>query len=293
MEAGKEKHTPDGKKRHRRWSLFKILVAIFGIVLRLCRLHQRGVQNARDITLTRLDLTFDELPAEFDGFKILQLSDLHVDFLPGTTDAAARMVKGVEADLCILSGDYRRRVSGPFRQIMPPLQELVAGVSTRHGVLAVLGNHDCAEMAPALEELGVTVLVNETRSLARGDAQIHLTGTDDVHYYYTAAADAALGATPDGFKIALVHSAELADVAADAGFDLYLAGHTHGGQVCLPGGIPIITHMNRHRGYAAGLWQRGQMLGYSSTGVGVSGLPVRFNSRGEVVLMTLRRTARE
>ena len=68
-----------------------------------------------------------------------------------------------------------------------------------------------------------------------------------------AAARAALEAAPKGFKIALIHSAELADVAADAGFSLYLAGHTHGGQVCLPGGIPIITYMSFHWHYASGL----------------------------------------
>ena len=106
---------------------------------------------------------------------------------------------------------------------------------------------------------------------------------------YTDAARAALETAPDGFKIALIHAAELADIAANAGFSLYLAGHTHGGQVCLPGGRPIITHLGRHRRYASGLWRHGSMTGYTTTGIGVSGLPVRFNSRGEVVLITLRR----
>jgi predicted MPP superfamily phosphohydrolase len=144
-------------------------------------------------------------------------------------------------------------------------------------------------MAEAFEALGIDVLINQTRTIRRGGAQIHVTGTDDVHYYYTEAARTALEAAPKGFKIALIHSAELADVAADAGFSLYLAGHTHGGQVCLPGGIPIITHMSRHRPYAAGLWRHGSMTGYTTTGVGVSGLPVRFNTRAEAVLITLRR----
>ncbi len=115
--------------------------------------------------------------------------------------------------------------------------------------------------------------------------------TDDVHYYYTDAARAALEGAPNIFKIALIHSAELADVAADAGFSLYLAGHTHGGQICLPGGMPIITHMSRHRRYASGLWRHGPMVGYTTAGIGVSGLPVRFNTRGEAVLITLRRAS--
>ncbi len=113
-----------------------------------------------------------------------------------------------------------------------------------------------------------------------------------MHYYYTQATARALRAAPAGFRIALVHSAELADVAAAAGFSLYRAGHTHGGQVCLPGGRPILTHMSRLRGYASGLWRCGAMAGYTSTGVGVSSVPVRFNTRGEAVLITLRRARR-
>ncbi len=145
-------------------------------------------------------------------------------------------------------------------------------------------------MVEGFEDLGIEVLINQTRTIQRGEALIHVTGTDDVHYFYTDAARAALDGAPKGFKIALIHSAELADVAAEAGFSLYLAGHTHGGQVCLPGGIPIITHMSRHRRYASGLWRHGSMIGYTTTGIGVSGLPVRFNTRAEAVLITLRRT---
>ena len=209
--------------------------------------------------------------------------------LPNPMDRALELIESVDCDLCVLTGDYRRRVSGPYRQILPAMEDLVARVSARHGIFAVLGNHDCADMAGAFEDLGIQVLVNESRTIGQGESEIVLTGTDDVHYYYTDAATAALRDSPDGFKIALVHSPELADVAADSGYALYLAGHTHGGQVCLPGGTRIITHMTRLRQYAAGLWRRGAMTGYTSTGLGTSALPVRFNSRGEVTLFTLRR----
>ena len=289
METRAEKHTPDGTRHRRHWILFKILIGWFGLCLRLVGLYERGLRNAHDLRLTRLEIVFADLPSEFDGYRLLQLSDLHVDFLPGTLEVALGMISDLEADLCVLTGDYRKRVSGPHAQILPGMARLVSQVSARHCTYAVLGNHDCADMAAAFESLGITVLINETRSLRRGAAELHVTGTDDVHYYYTAAAKAALESAPEGFKIALVHSAELAEAAADSGFHLYLAGHTHGGQVCLPGGIPIITHMSGHRAYASGLWRHGAMTGYSSTGVGVSGLPVRFNTRGEVVLITLRR----
>ena len=289
MQAGNEKHSPDGADRRRHWPLFKASMAVFGIGLRLFGIYGRGVRNALDFGLTHLDFGFENLPVAFDGFRILHLSDLHADFLPATLARAGALVAEVEADICVLTGDYRRRVSGPFEQILPGLRDLVARITAHHGIYAILGNHDPAEMVPALEALGIRVLVNESKSLRQGGQSIHLTGTDDVHYFYTAAAEAALEATPEGFRIALVHSAELADVAAGHGFYLYLAGHTHGGQICLPGGRPIITHLSRFRHYASGSWQHGRMIGYSTTGTGVSGLLVRFNCPGEVALITLRR----
>ncbi len=289
METGGERSGPGGRHGRYRWQLLKRLLALFGLGLRLLGLFERGRRNAIDIRLRRLELRFPGLPPAFDGFRLLQLTDLHVDALPEAMEAARRIAAEQEADLCVLTGDYRFRVSGPHAQILPGLRALRDSLRTAEGVVAVLGNHDSAAMVEDFEALGIRVLVNETMSLARAGETIHLTGTDDVHYYFTAAACEALAAAPPGFKIALIHSAELADVAAEQGFALYLAGHTHAGQVCLPGGRPILTHMSRFRRYAAGLWRHGAMQGYTSSGVGVSALPVRFNCPGEVVLITLRR----
>jgi len=288
MEAAEEKHTPRAVKKRRHWVAFRRLLALFGLGLRLSGLYQRGLRNALDIKLRRIELKFENLPAEFDGFRILQLSDPHVDFLAGPMDTALELISDEPVDLCVLTGDYRKRVSGPFEQILPSFEKLVSQSRARNGIYAILGNHDSADMVEPFEALGIRVLINETHTILRRGAMLHLTGTDDVHYYYTDAARQALAGAPEGFKIALIHSPELADAAAENGFQLYLAGHTHGGQVCLPGGWPIITHMNRYRRYARGLWRHGDMRGYTSTGVGVSGLPVRFNTRGEVVLITLR-----
>ena len=289
METGGERSGPDGRHGRYRWQLLKLAVSLFGVGLRVLGLYERGRRNAIDIRLTRLEFAFEDLPPAFDGFKILQLTDLHVDGLSEAMQAARVIVAEQSADLCVLTGDYRFRVSGPHEQILPELRALLDALQTTQRVLAVLGNHDSAELAEALEGLGIRVLLNETVSFEREGQAIHLTGTDDVHYFYSEAAREALVAAPEGFKIALIHSAELADIAADRGFALYLAGHTHGGQICLPGGRPILTHMSRFRRYASGLWRHGQMQGYTSTGVGVSALPVRFNCRGEVVLITLRR----
>lgn len=287
MERAEVQVTPAGR-RNRNQRTFDALIALFGAGLRVAGLYGRGLRNAGEVRLNRIDLRLDGLPPAFDGFRLLQLSDLHADFLPEALRAAVDLAAGVEADVCLLTGDFRKDLTGPFDGILPAMADLAARVATRHGIFAVLGNHDTAEMVEPFEALGIRVLANETHSLRRGAAALHLTGVDDVHYYYTGGARDALALAPEGFRIAVVHSAELADAAAEEGYHLYLAGHTHGGQVCLPGGWPILTQMTRFRRYARGLWRHGEMRGYTTSGVGVSSLPVRFNSRGEVALITLR-----
>ena len=167
MEAGKEKHTPSAVKTRRHWIAFKQLLSLFSWGLRLCGLYERGLRNALRCELKRMELAFANLPAEFDGFRILQLSDLHVDFLPEPLETALDLIAGEEVDLCVLTGDYRKRVSGPFEQILPAFEKLLARLRTRHGVYAILGNHDCADMVEAFEALGIDVLINETRSNRR------------------------------------------------------------------------------------------------------------------------------
>ena len=155
-------------------------------------------------------------------------------------------------------------------------------------IYAVLGNHDSHDMVPAFENLGAHVLINETNIVKARGEQLILTGTDDVHNFFTENAPMALRAAPDGFKIALVHSPELAQEAADNGFDLYLCGHTHGGQICMPGGRPILTHLNRHENLSDGLWKYEEMLGYTNPGAGTSVMPIRFFKRPEITRFTLR-----
>lgn len=289
MEAGRSKHTPTGVRRIRYWSLFEFLVRVFGAGLRLSGLYARGYRNALDIQVMELELVLPNLPKAFDGYRILQLTDLHIGQFDETIETAIERVRSVEADLCVLTGDYLWGMGGPFEHVQPVMARLREAVRAPDGIYATLGNHDRLGLVQKLEELGIRVLANETATVERAGEKIHLTGLDDVHYFYTDAAHRALVESPDGLKIALVHSPEVADWAADAGYAVYLTGHTHGGQICLPGGRPVFTHLHRCRQYACGLWRCGEMLGYTSTGTGVSVIPIRFNNRGEIVVIRLRR----
>lgn len=246
------------------------------------------------VVLTEIDLDFAKLPAAFDGYRLLHLSDLHFDRTPGIENTLLDLVAERPVDLVVFTGDYQDRFlssGGIQRRVIGPMSSLMQGFRTTDGTVAILGNHDSVRMVPPLERLGIRVLCNENMTLSRRGAAISITGVDDVHSYYTDRASQALQQPIDGFKIALVHSAELHREAAARGYALYLAGHTHGGQICLPGGIPLVTNLRAKRRYASGLWRDGEMIGFTNRGAGTVGIPVRLNCPAEVALITLRKKA--
>ena len=257
--------------------------------LRFAGLHQRGVANARDVRVVKHELTFKDLPPAFDGYRLLHLTDFHIDSLPGLESVLSQQLDSLPCNGCVLTGDYRFLAFGDYSpQVQRALRKITRHVRATDGIFAVLGNHDTHQAVRLLEDMNVRVLLNESVSLHRNAQQITLTGTDDPHYYHHPEATDALRRSPKGFKVALVHSPELYEEAAAGGYHLYLCGHTHGGQVCLPGGTPVLRNLKKGRRLAQGRWRFKQMIGYTSAGCGVSGLPVRFFSRGEITLFTLR-----
>jgi predicted MPP superfamily phosphohydrolase len=262
------------------------------IVLKTAGLYGRGVRNAARVGLERVTVACPGLDPALDGYTILQLSDLHLDNLDATAGATLACVTGLTADLCVLTGDYVHDSTKGEVCLDRFVPALTAALTARHGIYAILGNHDAAPMIPVLERHGVRTLVNESVTLEQTAYRLCLTGLDDVHRFHTAAAPAALEAAPllapDAFHVALVHSPEMAETAARAGFGLYLSGHTHGGQVCWPGGRAIVSNLYGGRGFVSGQWRSGPMVGYTSRGAGVSWPPVRFNCPPEVTLFTLR-----
>ena len=291
LEACREQRLRRGLIGLPKPTLFRFGLQGFAALLRLLRLYQRGVRNSLDIRLQDRVIDFPNLPSEFDGFTILHLSDLHIDAHPDMADRLMALISGIAVDALVLTGDYRYRVRGEFEHVMPAIQAISQGVRVSHGRFAILGNHDPATMAAPLETAGYRVLLNETVALRRAGQAITLTGLDDVHYFYTDEAIRALRAEIEGFRIVLMHSPELIAEAAAAGVSLYLTGHTHAGQICLPGGWPIVSNASAGRRFASGVWRHGAMTGFTSPGVGVSGLPVRFFSRGEATRLVLRRRA--
>jgi len=257
-------------------------------VLKATGLYWRARQNAERILVKRNDMRFKTLPPLFEGFTILHVSDLHVDMNEVAMNRLIELVGSMQYDVCVLTGDYRGRTVGPFQ----PALVGVARVAThlKQPIYAVLGNHDTIQMVPGLEAMGIRVLLNECETIVRKDQRIYLAGIDDAHFFRVDNIEKAALSIPRGeFSILLSHTPEVYRQAAHANFDLMLSGHTHGGQICLPGSIPIKLEAVLPRRMGAGPWQYRDMTGYTSVGAGSSVVPVRLNCPPEITLHHLRR----
>ncbi|MCB2181142.1 MAG: CDP-archaeol synthase [Desulfobulbaceae bacterium] len=257
---------------------------------KLTGLYEEGVKNTLDIKVEHETFWFPDLPDNFDGFRVLLLTDLHLDGLPELTLEIAKRIQTIDVDLCLVGGDIRMQTYGPIAPSLRHLRCLVPHVNARHGTLGVLGNHDCIEMAPDLEEAGLVMLINDSWEIERNGQKIWVVGVDDPHYYKMNDARMGYRNVPEkGFSLFLAHSPEAYKQAADFRAKLYLCGHTHGGQICLPGAKPLLTNSRAPRHTAAGRWQFRGMTGYTSRGAGASSVPLRFNCPGEISVLTLRK----
>jgi predicted MPP superfamily phosphohydrolase len=251
-----------------------------------------GTAERLSLVLNRVDVPLAGLPRDLDAFTIAHLSDLHRGrwveeaFL---RDAAA-LAMSARPQMIALTGDF---LSESMRY-MPSAAAALTSLRAPYGVFAVLGNHDywagdAAGVVRSLRAAGVDVLVNQGVARRVRGAALWVCGVDD---WWGGFPDIgrAVAAAPDGaVRILLAHEPDLADQAAEAAIPLQLSGHSHGGQVRLPGLGPIA--LPRYgRKYPLGLQrvERGETLVFTTTGVGVVYVPFRLNCRPEVALLTLR-----
>lgn len=277
-------------RNHRSFHLENLANApnLIRFCLQATGLFRRARNNSRQLTTVHNRFILPDLPEAFEGLRILHLTDLHVDMDEQNLQAVMRHIEPLDYDLCVLTGDYRKLTWGPVEDALDGMTRLRQAI--RGEAYAVLGNHDSVRMVPALEDMGYRLLMNEMVPLERGGDRIYLAGVDDAHYYrahnlHRAGDDIPAG----GISLLLSHTPEIWREAAHAGYDLFLCGHTHGGQLCLPGGIPLTLDADCPRHLGRGFWQANGMQGYTSPGAGTSVLNVRLNCPPEVTLHTLSR----
>jgi len=252
-------------------------------VLMATGLYWRGLSNAAKVNIRHNRIVSPRLPKAFDAFTIIQLSDLHVEMSETAMERVVDLLREARYDVCILTGDYRGRTCGPYNTTLAGMERVIAAL--KGPIYGVLGNHDTICMVPGLETMGIRMLLNESVVIERGGGRIHLAGIDDAHFYGMDNIEKAAATIPhEEFSILVSHTPEVYRQAARADFDLLLGGHTHGGQICLPGGIPITLDSVLPRSMGAGAWKYHDLIGYTSVGAGSSVVPVRFNCPPEITL---------
>ncbi|MFQ6035028.1 MAG: metallophosphoesterase, partial [Sedimentisphaerales bacterium] len=232
------------------------------------------------------------LPAGFNGCKILFITDMHIEKIGCLADRIVSIARQEDYDYCILGGDYSFGFDISNPAIRQRLSEVLEFLKEKCRVFGILGNHDEYQCAEILSRFGVEMLINEHVCLEKEGDKMYLVGVDDYHFFRAAELKEAGAGIPNGaFRIIISHSPELYKEASAAGYSLYLAGHTHGGQICLPGSIAIVANARVPRKMVKGRWEYRGMAGYTSCGAGASIVPMRFFCQPEVVLLTLRKDA--
>jgi predicted MPP superfamily phosphohydrolase len=275
------------------WGLF-IVVQLFASGLLIWGAH---VEPAT-LKLSQLIVTSPEMPADWEPIRIMHISDLHIERLSNREEAILTYLEETRPDLILITGDYLNLSFNLDPEAYFQVQEFLSLLSAPQGVFAVLGTPtvDLWELiAPVFEDLPITLLRDEWQEVCWPDGRLltvlGLDCTHDIDRDAQRLKKLAAAAPASGPDILLYHSPELMPQAVELGIDLYLCGHTHGGQVRLPVLGPLLTSSDLGRNYVMGHYREGKTDLYVSTGIGLEGLSaprVRLLARPEITLITLR-----
>lgn len=256
-------------------------------VLRVAGMWAWGRRNFLDLQIRERRVPVPGLPTALDGLRVAHLSDLHLDLEPELVPVICSRLAAARFDLVVFTGDYEGRADASVETVLAGMERVVGALAGRPAY-GVLGNHDWLAMVPPLEALGIRMLVNEAVAWSRGGARLWLVGLDDSHHYRLENVPRAMENVPEGeVTIVLAHTPDAYREVADAGATVMLAGHTHAGQICLPSGTPVFTNIRAPRHLARGAWRYGALQGYTSAGIGGSGVPVRYFCPPEIAVHIL------
>ncbi len=256
-------------------------------------MHASGRDRFRpeDFEIVLQTVVMAGLAPAFDGYRLVQISDLHVGHWlnTGRLHGVIGLINDLRPDLIAITGDF---VSYALEPYAAEMVYAMTGLQARDGVVAVLGNHDHwfdpAGVRAVLQQSGIRELENDVVTLRRGPGALHIAGLGDI----TVGADQLelllSKLTEDGPAILLAHEPDFADRSAATGrFSLQLSGHSHGGQVVLPRFGPIVRG-SEFKKYPIGRYQVGEMVQYTNRGIGTNVFRLRVNCEPEITLFTLR-----
>jgi uncharacterized protein len=249
----------------------------------------------RGLQLVRVDVRVPGLPPALDGLRLVQLSDVHAGcFLDeASLEPVVALARACEPHLLLVTGDLITRTVDDIRELGGAFARIPAPL----GAFAVFGNHDYrgrreCHLAASLRRQGVTVLRNATARVAHGGAVIAIGGLEDLEESKGADLQAVLAGLrgDEAVAVLLCHHPDIVDALPPGRFHLVLSGHTHGGQLLLPGVTALVRRWLTHRIRGDFAVPGGGLL-HVNRGVGVLILPFRFRARAEVCCLTLRAAA--
>lgn len=250
------------------------------------------------LEVNRFDVPIEGLPGEFRGFKIVQMSDFHGGRLVTSTylDEAVELAQQQQGDVVVLTGDFIHKGNVHVDRVAESLGRLRAPL----GVFAVLGNHDFSvrnalgirryrdlhlEVEAALTARGIAVLRNQCVTFRRADDTLHLAGLEDLWSRVCNPEASLAGLSPDEPRVVLAHNPLTIEHLSGRRCDLMLSGHTHGGQVMVPG-LGRLALGPGGRRFSAGMYRVGKSWLYVNKGIGF-GVPIRYRVRPEVAVFSL------
>jgi predicted MPP superfamily phosphohydrolase len=248
--------------------------------------------------IVRQEIVLRRWPARLNGFTIALLSDFHYDpyFSCHPLRSAIGMVNDLRPDLIALTGDFvsTALLDSNDRKAAfaaEPCASLLSKLNARHGLWAVMGNHDFftdqEHVIAALQAQGIQVLSNQSVPIDADGSRFWLAGVNDV-LSGTADLRVTLQAVPTGeATVLLAHEPDYADRVAPSPVDLQLSGHSHGGQIRIPGLLSLYLPELAKK-YVLGLYRIGQLTLYTNAGLGTVNLPIRLNCPPEITLLTMR-----
>lgn len=241
--------------------------------------------------IREVPLAFHRLPQEFDGLKVVQISDIHFGhyFDSAQLKELVHIVNSIQPDVICFTGDLIDEDTNGLSSSTSILSELKAN----HGKFAVLGNHDywgnSVEVTEILQLAGFQVLTNRSGQIINKGAKIRVAGVDDASNGNPDIEKALENVQEEEFILLLSHVPDYADISRNYPIDLQLSGHSHGGQVRIPYLGHIVTPHGAKK-YVSGLYQvpDSNLMVYVNRGIGTTIFPIRFSCRPEITVFTLK-----
>jgi uncharacterized protein len=248
-----------------------------------------------EVEVKRIEIELARLPVELDGFDLVQLSDIHFESYttPEYLEEIVRKVNGLGARLVVITGDFVTRFGEDKSQARPagPCGQILKKLQSPLGVHCVLGNHDAWSdpdfIVGALREAGMSVLVNQSAAIEHNGKRFWLLGAGCYSHGDTKLWECVRGVPKEEPRILLVHEPDFADSIGNYVVDLQLSGHSHGGQIRLPG-VGALYLPPLARKYPMGYYKLATHPLYTNVGVGSIGVPLRLGCPPEITHITLR-----